>query len=196
MTKPIVLPKRRAEESDGSGYADGRGIERQAQAGRLQGLPPIWSPCAKLLVLGSFPSAASLQNQSYYAHPRNQFWPILASLWQLDLSSLDYAGRVAMAQAHGLAIWDVYDSCLRAGSLDSAIQQARPNDLLGLAARMPGLQAIAHNGGESARHIRLTQTLGLPVYKLPSTSPAHAAWSLERKREAWREVLQRHGLLE
>ncbi|WP_221439699.1 DNA-deoxyinosine glycosylase [Roseateles oligotrophus] len=159
-------------------------------------MPPIWSPRAKLLVLGSFPGVASLQSQRYYAHPRNQFWPILASLWDEDLARLDYVGRVAMAQAHGLAIWDVYESCLRVGSLDSAIQQARPNDLLGLAARMPLLQAIAHNGGESARHRALTQTLGLPVYKLPSTSPAHAAWSLERKREAWREVLQRHGLLE
>jgi len=193
VTKPNVPLKCKPADS---GRVLGRGLERQAIVGRLQGLPPIWSPRAKLLVLGSFPSIASLQSQSYYAHPRNQFWPILASLWQQDLSRLDYAGRVAMAQTHGLAIWDVYDSCLREGSLDSAIQAAQANDLLGLAARMPQLQAIAHNGGESARHMALTRTLGLPVYKLPSTSPAHAAWSLERKREAWREVLQRHGLLE
>ena len=106
-----------------------------------------------------------------------------------------YAQRIAVAKAHGLAIWDVYASCEREGSLDSAIRAAEPTDLASLVRSLPRLQAIAHNGGESARSMKITQALGLPVYKLPSTSPANASWSFERKLAAWREVFARHGLL-
>ncbi len=162
---------------------------------RLQGLAPVWSPQARLLVLGSFPGVASLQRQQYYGHPRNQFWPILSALWGLDLQALPYEQRLAVACERGLAIWDVYAACERAGSLDSAIRAAQPNDLPGLVARMPALQAVAHNGGEAARHMSLSARLGLPVYRLPSTSPAHASWSLERKLAAWAQVFARHGLL-
>lgn len=167
---------------------------------RLQGLAPVVGPGAKLLVLGSFPGVASLTAQQYYAHPRNQFWPILSALWGLQgdqaLSALPYAARLPIVQAHGLAIWDVYAGCVREGSLDSAIEEGELNDLAGLIQRVPTLRAIAHNGGESARHMRVTQALGLPVFKLPSTSPAHAAWSFERKLAAWREVFAQAGLLD
>lgn len=161
----------------------------------LQGLAPAWSPRARLLVLGSFPGVASLQAQQYYGHPRNHFWPILSALWGLDLWTLAYEQRLAEAMARGLAIWDVYAACEREGSLDSAIRATEPNDLLGLARSMPRLQAVAHNGGESARHMKVTKALGLPVYRLPSTSPANASWSFERKLAAWREVFATHGLL-
>ncbi|MDC8787275.1 DNA-deoxyinosine glycosylase [Roseateles koreensis] len=171
-------------------------MELTAPGERLNGLPPVWSVQAKLLVLGSFPSAASLASQRYYGHPRNQFWPILSSLWGHDLMHMSYAERLAFVCERGLAIWDVYDSCERKGSLDSAIQATQLNDLPGLAGRMPGLRAIAHNGGESARYRRVTEGLGLPVYTLPSTSPANASWSFERKLAAWREVFEKHGLLE
>ncbi len=160
----------------------------------LQGLAPIASGDARLLVLGSFPSVASLQAQQYYAHPRNQFWPILAALWGVDLPALPYARRIAQAKQRGLAIWDVYAACRREGSLDSAIEDAQPNDLAGLVARLPRLVAIAHNGGESARAMRITRALGPPVHRLPSTSPANASWSFERKLAAWREVLAAAGL--
>jgi hypoxanthine-DNA glycosylase len=158
------------------------------------GLAPIVSPAARLIVLGSFPGAASLAAQQYYAHPRNQFWPILSALWGVDLAALGYAQRVAELERRGLALWDVYASCRRQGSLDSAIEDAVPNDLAGLCRRCPQLQAVAHNGGESARHRRITEALGLAVYRLPSTSPAHASWSFERKLAAWREVFQQHGM--
>ncbi len=166
---------------------------------RLVGLPPVVSPQARLLVLGSFPGVASLAAQQYYAHPRNQFWPIVSALWGLAgdaaLQARPYAERVHAAQARGLAIWDVYQGCVRPGSLDSAITQAELNDLAGLVAHCPQLRAIAHNGGESARHRRITEALGLPVFTLPSTSPANASWSLARKLAAWREVFAQAGLL-
>ncbi|MED5617752.1 DNA-deoxyinosine glycosylase [Ideonella sp. BN130291] len=161
----------------------------------LQGLPPVIAPHTRLLVLGSFPSAASLQRQEYYAHPRNHFWPIVSALWGLELRALPYAERIEAVRDRGLGIWDVYARCRREGSLDSAIEEAELNDLAGLAARAPQLQAIAHNGGESARSMRITRALGLPVWRLPSTSPANASWSFARKLAAWREVFDAAGLL-
>ena len=164
-----------------------------ADTALLQGLAPVAGPGTRLLVLGSFPGAASLRVQQYYGHPRNHFWPILAALWQVDLARLPYADRLAVAQAHGLGLWDVYAACRRDGSLDSAIEAAVPNDLAGLVARLPQLRAIAHNGGESARARRVTQALGRPVYRLPSTSPANASWSFERKLAAWRDVVDAYA---
>lgn len=160
----------------------------------LQGLEPILSRSTRLVVLGSFPSVASLTAQQYYAHPRNHFWPLLSAIWGIDLVALPYPRRVAEARARGLGIWDVYRSCQREGSLDSAIQAAELNDLASLRRRAPLLQAIAHNGGESARTLRITRALGLPTYRLPSTSPANASWSFERKLGAWREVFAQVGI--
>ena len=161
---------------------------------RLQGLPPVIGRATRLVVLGSFPGAASLAAGEYYAHPRNQFWPLLSALWGLDLRALPYRARLAEMQRRGLGLWDVYAACRREGSLDSAIRAAEPNDLAGLRRRAPQLQAVAHNGGESARAMRQTQALGLPVWRLPSTSPANASWSFERKLQAWRAAFVTAGL--
>ena len=164
----------------------------------LTGLPAVSGPNTRLLVLGSFPSVASLAKQQYYAHPRNHFWPILSAIWGLTgdqaLSALPYAQRLDFARAKGLGIWDVYAYCERQGSLDSAIERAQLNDIGALIKVSPRLQAIAHNGGESAKHMRVTQQWSLPVIKLPSTSPANASWSFERKLAAWRTAFEAHGL--
>jgi hypoxanthine-DNA glycosylase len=161
---------------------------------RLQGLPPVIGRDTRLLVLGSFPGVASLQAQQYYGHPRNQFWPILSAIWGVDLLGMDYAQRIAEVRQRGLGIWDVYASCRREGSLDSAIEEAELNDLGSLRRHAPGLLAVAHNGGESARVMRITRTLGLPVHRLPSTSPANASWSFERKLAAWQAVFESMAL--
>jgi hypoxanthine-DNA glycosylase len=165
---------------------------------RLRGLPPIVGANTRLLILGSFPGAASLRAQQYYAHPQNQFWNILQAVWPeipmaMDIDS--YEKRRKWLLARGLGLWDVYASCERAGSLDSAIRNAEVNDFASLKRRCPQLQAIAHNGGESFKHAKYTATLGLPVYKLPSTSPANASWNFQRKLIAWREVMAAAGLL-
>lgn len=161
----------------------------------LIGLPPVAAPSARLLVLGSFPGAASLQAGQYYAHPRNQFWPLVGTLLGAPLAPWPYAQRVAWAASQGLAIWDVYAACRRPGSLDAHIRDARPNDLAGLVATLPQLALIVHNGGESARAMRITRSLGLPVLQLPSTSPANASWSFERKLQAWRRAFEQAGLV-
>ena len=161
---------------------------------RLVGLAPVIARHTKLLVLGSFPGAASLQAQQYYGHPRNHFWPLLSALWGVDLVGMGYRQRLAEVRRRGLGLWDVYASCQREGSLDQAIVDPELNDLASLRRRAPALQAVAHNGGESARSMRITAALGVPVLRLPSTSPANASWSFERKLAAWRAAFSRHGL--
>ena len=164
-------------------------------ASPLVGLGPVVSPSTRVLILGSFPGARSLQTQQYYAHPQNQFWKILQAIWpssRLADCAISYEKRSEWLLARGLGVWDVYASCQREGSLDTAIRDAIVNDIAAL--RLPKLAAIAHNGGESYKHAKHTASLGVPVYKLPSTSPANASWTFERKLAAWREVMERHGL--
>jgi len=160
----------------------------------LEGLGPVVSERTRLVVLGSFPGVASLQAQQYYGHPRNHFWPILSALWNVDLTSLRYAERLQALLDHGVGLWDVYASCRRLGSLDSAIEAAQANDLAALRRLAPQLRAIVHNGGESARAMKQTMALGVEVVRLPSTSPANASWSFVRKLAAWRAAFERHGV--
>jgi hypoxanthine-DNA glycosylase len=159
----------------------------------LTGLAPIVSGNTALLILGSFPGARSIAQQQYYAHPQNHFWKILQALWPgnpLPAGEDSYQKRSKWLLDRGLGVWDVYGSCQREGSLDSAIRDAIVNDIASL--RLPKLAAIAHNGGESFRHARHTLTLGVPVHRLPSSSPANASWSFERKVQAWRDVFERY----
>jgi hypoxanthine-DNA glycosylase len=168
------------------------------QPERLHGLAPLVAPHTRLLVLGSFPGATSLARQQYYAHPQNAFWRILQAIWPSipdEIRAESYQNRIDWMLDKGIGLWDVYASCERVGSLDSAIQQPQANDLAGLLEHCPQLQVIAHNGGESFKHARLTRSLGLPVCRLPSTSPANASWSFERKLAVWREVVGLAGLL-
>ncbi|HSI50839.1 MAG TPA: DNA-deoxyinosine glycosylase [Ideonella sp.] len=165
-------------------------------AAMLAGFAPVTDARTRLLVLGSFPGVASLEEAQYYAHPRNHFWPIVGQLLGLDLKAMAYEDRLAAVRERGLGIWDVYAACEREGSLDSAIQQAEFNDFASLIPTLPLLRGIAHNGGESARARRFTASFGVPVFKLPSTSPANASWSFERKLAAWRLVFAECGLIE
>ena len=163
----------------------------------LKSFPALVSPQTRLLILGSFPGAASLKAQQYYGHPQNQFWRILHAIWPSGAHCagiVSYQKRSEWLLEKKLGLWDVYAACDRQGSLDSHIRNAVLNDFSGLRLRCPDLRAIAHNGGESFKHAKHTRVLGLPVYKLPSTSPAHASWSFERKLAAWREVFDEQGL--
>lgn len=171
---------------------------------RLLGLPALVAPHARVLVLGSFPGLRSLQRQQYYAHPQNHFWPIAQALWPQAPwpGDGDYVQRCAALLAQGVGVWDVYAECEREGSLDSAIRAARLNDFAALLQRCPQLSGIAHNGGESFRHakavLRALAEAGwadrVQVHRLPSTSPANASWSFDRKLAAWKAVMRQHGL--
>ncbi|MBC7610673.1 MAG: DNA-deoxyinosine glycosylase [Polaromonas sp.] len=164
----------------------------------LVSLAPLVSSQTRLLILGSFPGVASLKAQQYYGHPQNHFWRILQAIIPpipVTTGASSYQIRSDWLLSKGLGLWDVYASCEREGSLDSSIRNAVLNDFSVLKRLCPNLRAIAHNGGESFKHSKPTQTLGLPVYRLPSTSPANASWSFERKLAAWREVFEKHGLI-
>lgn len=179
----------------------------QAEPLRLHGLGPLVDAQTRVLVLGSFPGVASLAAQAYYGHPRNHFWPIMAGVFNDFLDStacydltdsyqkccstvpVGYARRCGWLLAHGVGLWDVYASCQRQGSLDADIRQPQVNDFARILALCPRLRLIAHNGGESFKHARHTQALGVPVVKLPSTSPANASWRFERKLAAWQAAL-------
>ena len=164
----------------------------------LTGLPPLVGSRTRLLILGSFPGVASLAAQQYYGHPQNHFWRILQAIWPsspIGTGADSYKIRSEWLLARRLGLWDVYAACEREGSLDSRIRNPQVNDFAAIRRLCPELQAIAHNGGESFKHARHTLLLGLPVYKLPSTSPANASWSFERKLAAWREVFEKHGLI-
>ncbi|MDP3356451.1 MAG: DNA-deoxyinosine glycosylase, partial [Polaromonas sp.] len=106
-----------------------------------------------------------------------------------------YQKRSEWLLSKRLGVWDVYAACEREGSLDSHIRQPVVNDFARLRQMCPALEALAHNGGESFKQLRHTSLLGLPVYKLPSTSPANASWSFERKLAAWRDVFEKHRLI-
>jgi double-stranded uracil-DNA glycosylase len=156
----------------------------------LYGLAPLVSANTRVLILGSFPSAASLKAQQYYAHPRNQFWKVMSILLNQDIYTQEYSARCERILSSSVGIWDMYVACEREGSLDSAIEKPVLNDFAALLKRYPNIQAAAHNGGESARNRKHLDALGLIVHQMPSTSPANASWSLERKVQAWRSALQ------
>ena len=165
---------------------------------RLAALPPLVSSQTAVLILGSFPGAASLRAQQYYAHPHNHFWRILAAIWSdspINTCDDSYQNRSKWLLSRRLGVWDVYAACEREGSLDSSIRKPVLNDLSALKRLCPELRAIAHNGGESFKHARHTRLLGLPVYPLPSTSAANASWRFERKLAVWRSVFEEHGLI-
>lgn len=154
---------------------------------RLVGLAPVFDARARLLVLGSFPGAASLQAAQYYAHPRNAFWPVMAALLgNAGLPALPYAERLEALRRHRIALWDAVAACRREGSLDTAIEAAEPSDLPHLVARLTELRAIACNGALAHKQTLLALgEPGVPVLRLPSTSPAHAGCSLTDKIAAW-----------
>lgn len=142
-----------------------------------------------MLILGSFPSAASLAAGEYYAHPQNQFWRVLGALLCQPLRELPYAARLQAVRKAGIGIWDIYATCEREGSLDSAIRAGTENDLGGLRHSAPALRRIGFNGRTAAKRLREVEALGYEAVVLPSTSPAHAGMKFEDKLARWRAAL-------
>ena len=160
-----------------------------ADSARLHGLPPAISRACRVLVLGSFPSEASLVAQQYYAHPQNRFWTLMGEILATDLRALPYRQRIAAVNAAGIGIWDVYGSCLRQGSLDSAIREPAFNDFASIRRHAPGITRVCMNGATAGRALRHLEALGFDTRVLPSTSPANASQSYVFKLERWREAL-------
>jgi hypoxanthine-DNA glycosylase len=156
---------------------------------RLTGLAPVIDQRARVLILGSFPSTASLAAQQYYGHRQNQFWRILAMVLKQPIADLNYPAREMAVKAAGLAIWDVYGHCERQGSLDAAIRAGQVNDFACLPLLAPTLRRVCFNGQSAGKFAPALAALGYETVVLPSTSPANAGWSFERKLVAWRAAL-------
>ncbi len=164
----------------------------------IDGFAPIVSSDARVLILGTMPSEASLSRQQYYGHPRNAFWPIMSALFASD-PSLCYQRRKETLMENGIAVWDVLKSCNRLGSLDSKIKLAtiRTNDLASFFNEYKGIKRVFFNGGmaEKLYQKRILPTLNhrfsyLDYQCLPSTSPAYASLNLEQKIDAWKVIKQ------
>lgn len=165
----------------------------------LRGLPPQIAPDCRVLVLGSMPGDASLGAGQYYAHPRNRFWPLMGRLCGVDPRQ-PYQARLHALHAAGIGLWDVIGQCQRSGSLDAAIVRDTeiPNPIAERLCEWPDVGVVAFNGGKAAeafrRHVqpRLDAALKqrIALLPLPSTSPANAAFGLERLAQAWASLLQ------
>jgi hypoxanthine-DNA glycosylase len=162
----------------------------KAPARVLRGFAPIIDRRATTLILGSFPSEASLAAGQSYAHPRNQFWRLLGAVLEEPLAELDYAERAARVRAHRVGIWDVLDACRRPGSLDAQIRDPRPNDFAVLREMAPELHVVLFNGGAAGRFARQFAAAGLVTAVLPSSSPAHAGRSFEQKLALWHAAMR------
>lgn len=148
-------------------------------------LAPVCGSDARLLVLGSMPGRISIQKAQYYAHPKNAFWPLLYGYFG-QTPEEDYEKRLAFALAHGVALWDSAAACVRKGSLDAAMRDVQINDFEAIFAACPKLRAVACNGAKSyAMFMKSPYADRLPVLKMPSTSPAHAAMCREEKAARW-----------
>jgi double-stranded uracil-DNA glycosylase len=156
---------------------------------RRRGLPPLLAPDARVLILGSFPSEASLAARQYYAHPRNHFWPVLGALLNEPLVEMSYPARTARVRLHGIAIWDTIIACERKGSLDAAIRNAERGEIARVRRVARGLRAVCFNGGTAARAEPAWRAEGFATLVLPSTSPAYTL-PLARKVDAWRALME------
>ena len=151
-------------------------------------IPPVFDSHSKILILGSFPSVKSRESQFFYVHPQNRFWRVLAAVTGQPLPS-DIAEKKEFLLRNHIALWDVIESCEITGSSDSSIRNAVPNNLNRILCAAPVCQ-IFTNGRTAGRlygKYCLNDT-GRPALCLPSTSPANAAWSLDRLVTAWNAV--------
>jgi TDG/mug DNA glycosylase family protein len=161
----------------------------------VHGFLPIARPDARVLVLGTMPGIVSLQQQQYYAHPRNAFWRIAGAILGFDAGAA-YEARTASLAAAGIALWDVLKTCTRASSLDSDIvpDSVVPNDFAGFFAQHPGIHRVCFNGATAASlyttHVlpHLAHARAHEHVPLPSTSPANARMPFADKARAWQAI--------
>jgi double-stranded uracil-DNA glycosylase len=159
------------------------------------GFSPIAEFNATILILGSMPGQKSLDENQYYAHPRNSFWPIMYQLFNTS-TDLTYEQRKQFLVNNKIALWDVLKSCYRKGSLDSDIDHSKieANDFDTFFNKHSKIKAVFFNGTKAQQLFNkevlnsLQQHKPLKYYKLPSTSPAHAAMSKEEKLLKWKII--------
>lgn len=156
---------------------------------QIHNIEPVYDKNSRILILGSFPSVKSREGQFFYHHPQNRFWKILSALTGDDFIT-DIEGKKALLLKHRIAVWDVIASCTIEGSSDSSIKNVVPNDINRIL-RGAEIEHIFTNGNKSYELYRkyIREQTGVEAVKLPSSSPANAAWKLDRLIDAWRIIL-------
>lgn len=149
---------------------------------------PIWDENCRILILGSFPSVKSRENAFYYGHPQNRFWKVLAGIFaEAAPETIDEKKRFLLR--HHIALWDVIASCDIVGSGDSSIKNVVPNDLK-MIFEKASIGHVFLNGQTAGKlYQKYQKAEEIPFEILPSTSPANAAWSLEKLTLAWKEAV-------
>ena len=152
---------------------------------------PLFGPDSRVLILGSFPSVKSREQNFFYGHPQNRFWKVIAALYGQDVPETIPEKR-DLILSNGLALWDSIASCVITGSSDASIRDVRPNDLRIILDSAP-IQRIYCNGRKSHEMYMkyILPVLGQDAECLPSTSPANAQWSLEKLVGAWTVIKDR-----
>ncbi|MCD8230241.1 MAG: DNA-deoxyinosine glycosylase [Clostridiales bacterium] len=147
--------------------------------------PPIWDEHSRILILGTLPSVKSRENHFYYGHPQNRFWKLLASLTGEETPETISEKTDFLLRNH-IAIWDVIAECDIIGSSDSSIRNVAVNDMRVILDHAP-VRGIFANGGKAYElYMKYSfPVTGREITKLPSTSPANAAFQMERLKEAW-----------
>ncbi len=158
---------------------------------RRKGFPPVIDADVKVLILGSFPSPASLAKQQYYGHPQNHFWKLMGALLDKPLYGMDYAERLPILLRNHIGLWDVLHQCERAGALDSNIRNAVNNDFRRVTRVACHLKRVCFNGKTAGRFEAVFREAGYETVVLPSSSPAYTL-KFEEKLKAWRGVLAGH----
>lgn len=151
-------------------------------------IPPLFDASSRILILGSFPSVKSREGLFFYHHPQNRFWKVLAGVLEEPVpGSIEEKKKFLLK--HRIALWDVIASCTIEGSSDSTIKNVVPNDLSGILSAAD-ISRIFCNGGASFQYYKKYQEprTGRAAVRLPSTSPANAAWSLDRLIREWAAI--------
>ena len=151
---------------------------------------PVYDKVSEILILGTLPSVKSRENNFYYGHKQNRFWKVLATLLKEPVPDT-IEEKKAMLLAQRIALWDVIQSCDIKGSSDSSIKNVQPTDI-GMILEKTNITRIYANGNKAGQLYKRYQfpVTGIEAMVLPSTSPANAAWSLDRLCEAWRVILE------
>lgn len=155
---------------------------------------PVYNKDSRILILGSFPSVKSREAGFYYYHPQNRFWKVISSLTNEEIPGT-VEQKIALLQKHHIAIWDVIASCDIIGSSDSSIRNVVPVDIKKVM-QIADIQRIFTNGATAAKLYRkyLYPITGMEAEVLPSTSPANAAFSLDKLCQIWEEVITTNEL--
>lgn len=151
---------------------------------------PVYDEKSRVLILGSFPSVKSREAGFYYYHPKNRFWHVLSTITE-EKEPATIEQKRDLLYRHGIAVWDVVYSCDILGSSDASIKNVVPADISMLLSKTKIRKIYANGAKAEELYNRYCQAkTGVEICRLPSTSPANAAWTINRLVESWKVIVE------